>query len=86
MDITDIGGAGVKAQKAKSGLPNKAQFVPAEKYQQEVGDEFVPQNPKAEAFRKSHWTIDKHVQDGQISAGEVDQDHEEFLKNTEMID
>jgi hypothetical protein len=46
----------------------------------------IPQNPEAKAFRKSHWTIDKGIEDGQITAGEVDKNHVEFLKSTEFIE
>lgn len=45
----------------------------------------IPQNLEAQNFRKSHWTIDKGIEDGQISAGEVDKEHVEFLKKTEFV-
>ncbi|MBK9272840.1 MAG: hypothetical protein IPM48_14740 [Saprospiraceae bacterium] len=83
MDLTDIAGTTIQAQKGRSGsLPKRAQFVPAEKYDNQNEEEAngVPNNPQAKAFRKTHWTPDKFVQDGQISAGDVDKDQEEFLK------
>lgn len=42
----------------------------------------VPNNPEAEEFRKSHWTIDAGINSGQIRAGEVDQEHIKFLETT----
>ena len=45
----------------------------------------VPDNEEAKEFRKSHWTIDKGIEDGQIRAGEVDAEHAAFLQGTEMV-
>lgn len=54
----------------------------------------VPNNPQAEEFRKSHWTVDKFVDqareaqeqgrslDGIIKPGEVDEAHVRFLETT----
>ena len=84
MDITDIGGA-AKLQQDKPKLPPRQNFVPAENYDKPEPNS-VPQNPEAKAFRDEHWTIDKIGKDGQVYAGEVDENHTEFLRNTEMID
>ena len=35
--------------------------------------------------KKGLWTIDKFDHDGQIEAGQVDRQQEEFLKNTEWV-
>jgi hypothetical protein len=45
----------------------------------------VPQTPEAEDFRQSHWTPDKFAEDGQIKAGEVDDQQTEFLKHTKFV-
>jgi len=77
IDLTNIGQIGQQPQKAPVVAPTENK-KPEE-------DLRVPDNPQAKEFRRSHWTPDKFVQDGQVRAGEVDEEHEEFLKNTEFV-
>lgn len=76
MDLTDFSGVQNTPQIPQVSIPNS----PASQENLRV-----PDNEAAREFRKSHWTIDKAAEDGQIIAGEVDQSQVEFLKNTEMV-
>lgn len=76
MDLTDFSGA-TNAPRIPRVAP-KSNSSPQENLR-------VPDNEEAKEFRKSHWTIDKFVDDNQVAAGEVDASHVEFLKNTEMV-
>lgn len=79
IDLTNIGG--------NTPRPNNPQPQPRFTKSQVAPENLkVPQSSEAKRFRKNHWTPDKFVQDGQIKAGEVDEAHKEFLKNTEWVD
>jgi hypothetical protein len=48
----------------------------------------VPQKSSREEVpevKKHLWSIDKGINDGQIKAGEVDKEQEEFLRNTKFV-
>lgn len=77
IDLTNIGQASQQPQ-------NTPVVTPTENNKPEENLR-VPDNSQAKAFRKDHWTPDKFVQDGQVRAGDVDEEHEEFLKNTEWV-
>jgi len=77
MDLTNIGQASPPEEKTP---------IVAKSEHQAPGENLkIHQNEQAKEFRKNHWTIDKAAEDGQIRAGEVDNEQAEFLKNTEMI-
>jgi hypothetical protein len=78
IDLTKIG----QSSQTESRTP----VVEKKENQAPSEDLRVPMNEKAKSFRKSHWTPDKFVQDGQIRAGEVDEEQKEFLKNTEFVE
>lgn len=42
--------------------------------------------PEQQEIKKGLWSIDKVVEDGQVEAGPVDREQEEFLKKTEWTD
>ena len=51
----------------------------------EPEDVRIPNNPQAKEFRDSHWTIDKAINQGQVKAGEVDEEQRKFLETQKII-
>lgn len=51
----------------------------------EKDEDGVPNNSEAKAFRKDHWTIDKAMDQGQVTADPVDEEQENFLETQNII-
>jgi hypothetical protein len=67
--------------------PNSGKPVIEQKEHQAPSENLnVPNNEKAKEFRRTHWTPDKFVEDGQVRADEVNEEQKEFLKNTEFVE
>jgi hypothetical protein len=77
IDLTNIGQEAPKGRTPV--VVTKVNQTPSE-------DLRVPQNEKAKEFRRTHWTPDKFVEDGQVRAEPMDAEQEEFLKNTEIVE
>lgn len=46
----------------------------------------VPEKKEENPILKNLWGIDTVARDGQVAAGEVDKEQEDFLKTTQMVE
>lgn len=77
MDLTSFGTPNPNQPSGNLPQPQPVRQTPIE-----PETNSVPQNAAAEAHRRSHWTIDKSEQDGQIEALPEDDEHREIVRKT----